>query len=344
MDAKLLAVIGIAVLGIGYLAVFGFSSSPIIPGQPTSGIRVCYKNIDGSESCDITKELAIVNFEGKVYSSFHPYIRITSNIGSHTVSLNYRVDVHGNSTVSRNLVSDAVEATTPYYKELSIDADDVEGALDSLNVKGGSIIFSYVYGVKESKEVKTGSSAVSNIKKLAVQADAGIGGGTAATAPVSTTSTAQGDFQKQTCTIPYYYYSSSGIPRQCSSITSISVNSDKTVSVTITASVSNSPNTYGRAGGDIQLRVLDAKGDLVWAGQCQTNYCYIAGTKDYPNYALPSGVLVGENRAYSESLIDTLSPRRLGGANEFIIFDKATYSILLVEDGQQVAKKTFAVN
>ena len=344
-NSKFVIAVLLIVVLIGAYFLFPSSASTILPnGQPDSGIRVCYRNADGGETCELTKQLAIVNFEGRVYSSFHPFIKLASNIGSHTIVLNYRIDVHGNNTASKSVIAETIETRTPYQKELSVNADDVEAAMDGLNTQSATLTFSYIYGIKESKEIKSGSSSINNIRKLVVQAQTGIGGGTASTAPVSQTSPSTSDFQMDTCIIPYYYYSSSGIPRPCSRIMAITISPDKTVNVQTSVSVSNSPNTYGQAGGNIQLRVLNSQGDLMYAGQCLANFCYIAGSKDYPSYSASSGVLIGENRGYREPVIDTLSPRRIGGASEIIIFDKGTYSILLLEDGQQIAKKSFTVN
>lgn len=341
------------ILGIGLLVVFLFMQGTFVPpslGSPTQGgMKVCFKNADGTVSCEevssnsILTRQAIVNPEGRVYASFHPFIKISSNVGSQQIDVSYKLEVTGNTT-SKIIQSELIKTSTPFSKELTVSADEVESIMDSLSVKKATLLFTYLINVKGSGEVLSGSSSVRGIQKLIVQADTGIGGGTTSTAPVSQTSTSTTDFQKTDCIIPYYYYSSSGVPRQCSQITSIMIQSDKTARVGITVNVASSPNTYGQAGGNIQMRVIDSQGNLMYAGQCAGNFCYIAGSKDNPNFASSSGVLIGENRAYSSSTFDTLSPRRIGGASEIIIFDKGTYSILLIEDGNQIAKKSFTVS
>lgn len=342
----------IIILGLGFIVVLlliqGTFKPPNFISPTVGGMKVCFKNPDGITSCEevstasILARQSIVNPEGRIYASFHPFLKIQSNVGSQQIDVSYKIEVIGNVT-SKILQSDLIKTATPFSKELTVSADEVENIMDSLSVKKVTLLFTYLINVKGSGEVLSGSSSVRGIQKLIVQADTGIGGGTTSTTPISQTSSSTSDFQKTDCVIPYYYYSSSGIPRQCSQITSITVQSDKTVRVGITVNVASSPNTYGQAGGNIQMRVLDSQGNLIYAGQCQGSFCYIAGSKDNPNFASSSGVLIGENRAYSTSAFDTLSPRRIGGASEIIIFDKGTYNILLIEDGTQIAKRGFMV-
>ena len=80
------------------------------------------------------------------------------------------------------------------------------------------------------------------------------------------------------------------------------------------------------------------------AGQCLSGSCYIAGSKDYPDYSAPSRVGVGAQYGRGTS---TKTMTRLGGNWEPIIFDKGVYYVnLYTDDGVEqlhAARKSITV-
>lgn len=347
----------------GYFLYPKLTSTSEVP--LSSGLTVCYVDPvpcntitaqPQSQFCLIVcgKTQSIVNPQGQIYASFNPFVKVSSNRdGSFTFDHEITIKIIANTT--ERVILSQTKSETKTLKvntlssliQLAITADQVEQKMDELQTKKANLFMGYTISIKQTRQVITGSVIISNIEKLIVEVHPGLpvlGGGVVIVPPTEEITPSTSDFQKIDCVIPYYYYSSSGIPRLCSKVESVVVQADKTVRINIFASVSCSPNTYGCSGGDIQMRVLDSKGNIMYAGQCLGDKCYIAGSVDNPQYAQSSGVLIGENRAYQSSAQDILAPRRIGGASEIIIFDKGTYSILLIDGGTQVAKKTFMVN